>query len=38
MKQFAEMFDLPPLFALKSEDGEKYSWGHLTCGGTVANL
>ena len=38
MKQFAEMFSLPPMLSKDVENQENCSWGHLTCGGTVANL
>ena len=44
MKHFATMFEYPPMLAADTEpsttepDGVKYSWGHLTCGGTVANM
>lgn len=39
MKHFAEMFQYGPMLAedIKEEDQAKCSWGHLTCGGTVAN-
>ena len=39
MKQFAEMFDLPEMLDGTGEGNDKpHSWGHLTCGGTVANM
>ena len=39
MKHFAEMFNLPPMLGTDDNDdpNAKHSWGHLTCGGTVAN-
>ena len=40
MKEFAKMFKYPTMLSGDEEDIEpntKHSWGHLTCGGTVAN-
>ena len=37
MKEFAKMFRYPS-FLSEGKDPEKpHSWGHLTCGGTIAN-
>lgn len=38
MVEFAEMFKYPPMLTgLSGATGISNSWGHLTCGGTVAN-
>jgi len=37
MKHFAKMFGLGPMLSGDIVDQDKCSWGHLTCGGTVAN-
>lgn len=39
MKEFALVFDYPKFLTFNNTEGQKesYSWGHLTCGGTVAN-
>lgn len=36
MVEFAKMFNYPPMFIGNAEEGNQ-SWGHFTCGGTVAN-
>lgn len=36
MKHFADVFEYPPM--LSDEGEEPFSWGHFTCGGTVANI
>lgn len=40
MKEFAAMFNYPALLSETNETntGIKHSWGHLTCGGTIANI
>jgi hypothetical protein len=41
MTEFAKMFGFPNLLGFKATNDNKpsndNSWGHLTCGGTVAN-
>ena len=37
MGEFARLFNYPEMFVGVLEEGKQYSWGHFTCGGTVAN-
>lgn len=39
LTQFATMFGYPPMLSFSTEKttSDKNSWGHLTCGGTIAN-
>ena len=37
MKEFAKMFNYPTFLTEDVDPSQPHSWGHLTCGGTIAN-